>query len=261
MPPISHRRLSRRAFLATSASGAVFAACGGATTAAVAPTPASAPSARYALPGLRYPFDALEPHIDAKTMEIHWDRHHRAYVNGLNSAIEAAPELATRPLEALLADLSSVPENVREAVRNHGGGHYNHAIFWDTIGPDGGGLPTGRLLDDLVSAFGSFEAFRDDFHAAAMSVFGSGWAWLCTRPDGTLALHTTPNQDTPLADGLHPLLGVDVWEHAYYLHYQNERGRYVDHFFEVVDWNAVALRREGAASAALSDGRATARVR
>ncbi|TVR01230.1 MAG: superoxide dismutase [Deltaproteobacteria bacterium] len=258
---LTPRGRSRRTFLAASGSAglALAAGCGGAPrpeVSTVSHADHSVVPDAYTLPELRYAFDALEPHIDALTMEIHWGRHHQAYVNGLNAALDEEPSLRERPLELMLADLDAVPESVRTAVRNHGGGHYNHTLFWDTIGPDGGGTPDGPLASAIDDAFGSFDDFRERFRDTALGVFGSGWAWLCQNEDGTLVLHDTPNQDTPLADRLHPLLGIDVWEHAYYLAFRNERGRYIDHFFEVVEWDAVRARMRG-----LTDEAETARAR
>ncbi|MHC5052415.1 MAG: superoxide dismutase, partial [Planctomycetota bacterium] len=180
----------------------------------------------HELPPLPYAHDALEPHIDTRTMEIHHGKHHQAYVNNLNKALEAHPELAARPVEDLLADLRSVPDGVRLAVRNNGGGHANHSLFWTSMGPGKGGTPTGVLADAISSTFGSFEAFQERFAAAAASRFGSGWAWLVNN-GGALDVLSTPNQDSPLLEGKTPLLGLDVWEHAYYLKYQNRRPDYV----------------------------------
>ncbi|MHC4971462.1 MAG: superoxide dismutase [Planctomycetota bacterium] len=195
----------------------------------------------HELPPLPYAHDALEPHIDTRTMEIHHGKHHQAYVNNLNKALEAHPELAARPVEDLLADLRSVPDGVRLAVRNNGGGHANHSLFWTSMGPGKGGTPTGVLADAISSTFGSFEAFQERFAAAAASRFGSGWAWLVNN-GGALDVLSTPNQDSPLLEGKTPLLGLDVWEHAYYLKYQNRRPDYVTAWWNVVDWDAVAAR-------------------
>lgn len=192
----------------------------------------------YALPDLPYANDALEPHFDAKTMEIHHDKHHNAYVSKLNAALEGHDDLAAHSIEDLMRNLSSVPEAIRTAVRNNGGGHANHSLFWTTIGPNGGGDPTGELADAINSTFGSFDAFKEEFANAAATRFGSGWAWLCVA-DGKLHVESTPNQDTPLSEGHTPILGLDVWEHAYYLHYQNRRPDYISAFWNVVDWNAV----------------------
>jgi Fe-Mn family superoxide dismutase len=197
----------------------------------------------YTLPPLPYAPDALEPHIDARTMEIHHDKHHAAYVNNLNAALEKAPGQADRPLDELLADLTSVPEAVRTAVRNNGGGHWNHSQFWRWMGPSAGGEPGGALGDAIRSSFGDFAKFREQFKAAAAGRFGSGWAWL-VRKDGGLAITSTPNQDNPIMDGVRPadvLLGLDVWEHAYYLKYQNRRPDYIDAWWNVVNWGNVKM--------------------
>jgi Fe-Mn family superoxide dismutase len=221
---------------------------GGASVAAVhAQQPAAAPAATaggpFSLPPLPYPVDALEPAIDARTMEIHHDRHHAAYVAGLNKAIADEPSLAGRSLEELLRKLDSVPEKVRAAVRNHGGGHANHALFWELLRKNNGVGPKGELARALDQACGSFAGFQEQFTKAALSVFGSGWAWL-TLDAGKLRIETTPNQDSPLTQGRPPLLGLDVWEHAYYLKYQNRRADYVAAFYTVINWDAVAARHQ-----------------
>lgn len=201
----------------------------------------AAPSVQpFTLPPLPYAVDALEPHIDARTMEIHHDRHHGGYVANLNKAIEAEPSLRGRALEDMLRNLASVPESVRTAVRNNGGGHFNHSLFWQMMSPKGG-KPGGELLRALETAFGGLDAFRQQFTSAALGVFGSGWAWLVWHA-GRLRIQTTPNQDTPLADGAYPILGVDVWEHAYYLKYQNRRADYLAAWWNVVHWDFVAER-------------------
>ncbi|WP_310550646.1 superoxide dismutase [Paenibacillus glufosinatiresistens] len=199
----------------------------------------------FELPALPYANDALEPHIDAQTMEIHHDRHHNTYVTNLNAALEKAPELAGKGLEELLADINSVPEAIRTAVRNNGGGHANHSLFWETIGPNGGGAPTGALAEAIDKELGGFYKFKEDFAAAATTRFGSGWAWLTVK-DGKLAVTSTPNQDSPIMDGATPLLGLDVWEHAYYLKYQNKRPDYIKAFWNVVNWEAVGKRYDSA---------------
>jgi len=193
----------------------------------------------YQLPDLAYAFDALEPHIDAKTMEIHHGKHHQAYVNNLNAAIEKAPELAGKSLDDLMRGINSVPEAVRTAVRNNGGGHWNHSQFWGWMSKSGGGEPTGKLADAIKSAFGDFTKFKEQFAAAGVGRFGSGWAWL-VNDGGKLSITSTPNQDNPLMEGKKAILGLDVWEHAYYLKYQNRRPDYVAAWWNVVDWNAVA---------------------
>jgi superoxide dismutase, Fe-Mn family len=195
----------------------------------------------FTLPPLPYANDALEPHIDAKTMEIHHTKHHQAYVNNLNAAIEKAPELAKKSLDDLMRGINSVPEAVRTAVRNNGGGHWNHSLFWQLMGPGKGGEPTGKLADAIKGAFGDFAKFKEQFAAAGVGRFGSGWAWLITD-GGKLSITSTPNQDNPLMDGKQAILGLDVWEHAYYLKYQNRRPDYISAWWNVVDWEAVAGR-------------------
>jgi Fe-Mn family superoxide dismutase len=195
----------------------------------------------FTLPALPYANDALEPHIDAATMGIHHGKHHNAYVTNLNAAIEKAPELASWSLEQLNHKINEVPESVRTAVRNNGGGHWNHSFFWTIMAPNAGGTPTGAIAEQITASFGSFDAFKEKFAAAAMSRFGSGWAWL-VRSGSTLTITSTPNQDNPLMDGVAAsdiLLGLDVWEHAYYLHYQNRRADYIQSFFNVVNWGGV----------------------
>ncbi len=193
----------------------------------------------YTVPSLPYAFDALEPYIDAKTMEIHHDKHHAAYVTNLNKALEGQPGLEKLSVEALLAQLSSVPENIRTAVRNNGGGHLNHSLFWTLMKKGGGGEPSGDLGNDIKSAFGSFADFKTKFSQAAMGRFGSGWAWLVLR-NGKLAIESTANQDNPLLDGGKAFFGLDVWEHAYYLKYQNRRVEYVEAWWSVVNWAQAA---------------------
>ena len=195
----------------------------------------------YELPELPYPHDALEPHIDARTMEIHHGKHHAAYIANVNGALEDHPDLAGKSVEDLIADLAGVPEAIRGAVRNNGGGHANHSLFWTVMSPGGGGEPTGDLADAINAACGSFAGFKEQFHNAGMTRFGSGWAWL-SLDSGNLIVESTPNQDTPLMEGRTPILGCDVWEHAYYLNYQNLRGDYINGFFNVIDWDAVASR-------------------
>ncbi len=198
----------------------------------------------YELPKLAYAYDALEPYIDARTMEIHHTKHHQAYITNLNGALEKYPELAGKPLEALLGDLNAVPEDIRGVVRNHGGGTWNHSMFWEIMAPKSGGAPKGALATAIDAAFGSFDAFKTEFEKAANTRFGSGWAWLVKKGSG-LAVLSTANQDNPLSDGLAPILGLDVWEHAYYLHYQNRRPEYVSNWWNVVNWDAVAARFGG----------------
>jgi Fe-Mn family superoxide dismutase len=199
----------------------------------------------HTLPPLPYPTNALEPHIDAQTMEIHHGKHHNAYVTNLNAALEKAPELADKSLDDLLRNLNSVPEAVRTAVRNNAGGHWNHSQFWKTMGPNGGGGPTGKLADAISAAFGDFEKFKEAFNAAGVGRFGSGWVWLVNE-GGKLAITSTPNQDNPLMDGkAPPILGNDVWEHAYYLKYQNRRPDYLKAWWNTVNWEEVGKRFQG----------------
>jgi len=198
--------------------------------------------AEYTVPPLPYDFGALEPHIDAKTMEIHHDKHHAAYVNNLNAALKDHPDLQGKPIEELIANLNAVPEAIRTAVRNNGGGHANHSFFWQIIGPGGGGEPKGELAKAITDQLGGFPAFKEAFAKAAATRFGSGWAWLTCSKDGKLAVTSTANQDSPLMEGQTPILGIDVWEHAYYLKYQNRRPDYVSAFWNVVNWDEVGRR-------------------
>ncbi|UZD72754.1 superoxide dismutase SodA [Bacillus siamensis] len=192
----------------------------------------------YKLPELPYAYDALEPHIDKETMTIHHTKHHNTYVTNLNKAIEGSA-LAEKSVEELVADLNAVPEDIRTAVRNNGGGHANHSLFWTLLSPNGGGEPTGELAEEIKSTFGSFDQFKEKFAAAAAGRFGSGWAWLVVN-NGKLEITSTPNQDSPLSEGKMPILGLDVWEHAYYLNYQNRRPDYISAFWNVVNWDEVA---------------------
>jgi Fe-Mn family superoxide dismutase len=203
----------------------------------------------YQLPDLPYSFGALEPHIDARTMEIHHDKHHGGYVSKVNAAIEGESDLSSMSIEELCAAIENVPEDIRTAVRNNGGGHYNHSLFWTIMGPNGGGEPTGELADAIRGEFGSIDEFKSKFANAAATRFGSGWAWLGVKKDGKLCVCSTPNQDNPLMKGIvdclcTPILGLDVWEHAYYLNYQNRRPDYIKAWWNVVDWSAVAERYE-----------------
>jgi Fe-Mn family superoxide dismutase len=198
----------------------------------------------FTLPKLPYAFDALEPSIDAKTMEIHHGKHHQAYVNNLNGALEGKPDFASKSIEELISNLSAAPENIRTAVRNNGGGHANHSLFWNILAPKAGGKPTGELAKAIDKDFGGFDAFKEKFETAAKNRFGSGWAWLCVS-NGKLTVGSTPNQDNPLMDlaefkGI-PVLGLDVWEHAYYLKYQNRRPEYITAFWNVVNWKAAEV--------------------
>ena len=195
----------------------------------------------YSLPALPYPASALEPHIDARTMEIHHTKHHQAYINNVNTALEAQPALAAKPVEELIRKLADVPEAIRTTVRNNGGGHANHSLFWTIMGPHAGGEPSGTLGDAVKSTFGSFASFKEQFTKAAMGRFGSGWAWLSVDK-GKLIIESTANQDSPISEGRTPILGIDVWEHAYYLHYQNRRPDYVNAFYNVINWAEVAKR-------------------
>ena len=199
----------------------------------------------FELPALPYAFDALEPYIDARTMEIHHGKHHQAYVNNLNAALEKHPELQGKSIEQLVRDPASLPDDVQTAIRNNGGGHYNHSIFWTVMSPNGGGEPTGALAQAIKDAFGDFTTFRDKFSQAAATRFGSGWAWLGLK-GGKLGVISMPNQDAPLMEGLAPILGLDVWEHAYYLKYQNRRPEYISNWWNVVNWDEVARRYEEA---------------
>lgn len=193
----------------------------------------------YKLPELPYAYDALEPHIDKETMNIHHTKHHNTYVTKLNEAVAGKQDLESKSVEELVANLDAVPENIRTAVRNNGGGHANHSLFWKLLSPNGGGAPTGELAEAINSKFGSFDQFKEDFAAAAAGRFGSGWAWLVVN-NGELEITSTPNQDSPLSEGKTPVLGLDVWEHAYYLNYQNRRPDYIKAFWNVVNWDEVA---------------------
>ncbi len=199
----------------------------------------------YELPPLPYPTDALEPHIDAKTMEIHHGKHHQTYVTNLNNALKDHPELAKKSICELIGDLASVPENIRTAVRNNGGGHANHSMFWMIMSPNGGGTPGGKLMQGIDAAFGGFEAFKEKFNASGAARFGSGWVWLIEK-NGKLEIVSTPNQDNPLMDGIMPIMGCDVWEHAYYLHYQNRRPDYLKAWWNVVNWPEIEKHYEKA---------------
>jgi Fe-Mn family superoxide dismutase len=200
----------------------------------------------FTLPALPYAHDALEPHIDTATMEIHHGKHHNAYVTNLNKALESAPELAGKTLEELLANnLAIVPDAIKAAVRNNGGGHYNHSLFWTILGPGAGGTPVGKLAEAIDATFGSFDAFKEKFNAAATTRFGSGWAWLVKTADGKLEVTSTANQDNPFMEGKHPIIGLDVWEHAYYLKYQNRRPDYISAWWNVVNWVEADTRYNG----------------
>lgn len=195
----------------------------------------------YKLPELPYAYDALEPHIDKETMNIHHTKHHNTYITNLNNAIEGHADLADKSIEELISNMDAIPEDIRTAVRNNGGGHANHSLFWEVLSPNGGGEPTGALADAINAKFGNFENFKDEFAKAGATRFGSGWAWLVSN-NGEIEVMSTPNQDSPLMEGKTPLLGLDVWEHAYYLNYQNRRPDYISAFWNVVNWDEVAKR-------------------
>lgn len=199
----------------------------------------------FQLPELGYPYDALEPYIDARTMEIHHTKHHQGYVNNTNAALEKYSDLQSKSVEQLLSDLAALPDDVRTALRNNAGGHANHSLFWGVMAPDAGGEPSGALADAIRAAFEDFASFKDVFSKAAATRFGSGWAWLVVDGSGGLQVLSTANQDSPISDGLKPILGLDVWEHAYYLKYQNRRPDYVAAWWNVVNWNEVTRRFEG----------------
>jgi Fe-Mn family superoxide dismutase len=244
MKPIDRRTALKSlglgaAVLASGAGVSLVSANGTNGTAGAQPAPTG--SGPFTLPSLPYAVDALEPSIDRQTMEIHHGRHHLAYVTNLNKAVAGHPDLTAKSIEEILAAMNSVPEDIRTAVRNNGGGHANHTLFWDIMGPGKGGAPSGRLADALNGAFGSFEKFKEQLSAAATGRFGSGWAWL-VESGGKLEVYSTANQDSPIMEGKKPLLGLDVWEHAYYLKYQNKRADYVNAWWNVVDWNKVAAR-------------------
>ncbi len=220
----------------------ISAIAAGAATAGFAQV--SAPTGPFTLPPLPYPVDALEPHIDARTMEIHHDRHHAAYVNNLNNALASQPALAGKPIEELMRSLDRLPESIRTAVRNNGGGHINHDLFWKILAKSGGGDPKGELAKAIDARFGSFASFKDQFTKAALTVFGSGWAWLGLDEQNRLHIHSTANQDNPWMAGHTPLFGLDVWEHAYYLKYQNRRADYIAAWWNVVNWDFIADRHK-----------------
>ena len=193
----------------------------------------------FELPKLQYSYDALDPYIDAKTMEIHHSKHHQTYITNLNKALESYPELFEKSLEDLLANLDQIPESIRVAVRNGGGGHYNHTLFWQIIGPKSDSKPSENMNSLITDSFESFDNFKSEFNEKATKQFGSGWGWLCQDKSGKLVTLSTPNQDTPISSGLNPVLGIDVWEHAYYLNYQNKRPDYINAFWEIINWEAV----------------------
>lgn len=234
--------MTRRTLIKSLGAGAALAGLGlsprQAKAAVAATTGAKQP---FTLPPLGYAFDALEPAIDKLTMQIHHGRHHQAYINNANAALSGYPDLQNRTAEELLLNLDDVPGEIRTAVRNNVGGHHNHSLFWTVIGPNAGGEPSGQLAKAIARDLGSFAAFQEKFADAAAKRFGSGWAWLSVK-DGRLQVHSTANQDSPLSEGWTPILGIDVWEHAYYLHYQNRRAAYVNAFWSIVNWDNVAHR-------------------
>ncbi len=239
-----NRREALRSLALSTAALASGAAGVPSARAAVSPAALDTPQPNggFVLPTLGYALDALEPHIDAQTMAIHHGKHHQAYVDNLNKALATAPAWASRSLEDILRNLDQVPESIRTAVRNNGGGHANHALFWRCLSPRGGQPPSGPLATAITSTFGSFDGLKEKLAGAGKAVFGSGWAWLALDGEKKLVVESTPNQDTPLMQGRPPLLGIDVWEHAYYLKYQNKRADYLTAIFNVVDWNFVAAR-------------------
>ncbi len=236
--------VTRREALSTLGASALALAAAGPGLDAAALDQAQAAAGPYTLAPLPYGFDALEPHIDALTMQIHHGRHHQAYVNNLNTALAGAGEAGKAPLDDMLKNLAALPEAVRAAVRNNGGGHVNHVQFWSVLAPGAGGAPTGAIADAITGAFGTFDAFKDQFSKAAMGRFGSGWAWL-SDDKGKLVIHSTANQDTPSMEGKRAIFGLDVWEHAYYLKYQNRRADYVGAFWNVINWAEINKRLKG----------------
>lgn len=236
--------MTRRKALKTTAMAVTVCAVGSVLPNAQSQTTSAspaAPSGPFTLPPLPYPYDAMEPHIDAQTMQIHHDKHHAAYVANLNKAVADFPELGKKSVEDLIGDLEFIPEKIRMAVRNQGGGHFNHSLFWQMLKKGGGSAPSAGLAKAIDKNFGSFGAFKDRFTEAGTKVFGSGWAWLVVD-GGNLKIETSPNQDSPLSHGRQPLLGLDVWEHAYYLKYQNRRPEYIGAFWNVINWDFVAER-------------------
>ena len=241
-PPAGVTAVTRRQALKTLGAGAALLGLGAVTAASSRAVETAAPAPQpFMLPKLPYAYDALEPHIDARTMEIHHTKHHQAYITNANKALAGNAELQALSGEALLAQLERVPEPLRTTLRNNVGGHVNHSFFWETLSPSGGGSPEGALAAAIATAFGSFDGFKTQFADAAFKRFGSGWAWL-VADGGKLAIRSTANQDSPLTDGARPILGLDVWEHAYYLHYQNRRADYVAAFWNVADWRVAARR-------------------
>ena len=247
--------MDRRGFLTSAAllAGASALSTGCASSSSLVMPSLAIPAAEngvYSVPQLQYSYDSLEPFIDTATMKLHHDTHHAAYVKNLNGALTTHPELAKTRLEVLLADLTLVPEDVRDVVKNHGGGHFNHSLFWSSMNRKGKSAPEGQLASAVASTFGSFDTFKTKFQEAGMKRFGSGWVWLVKNPSGAISIISTANQDTPLAEGLQPLLGNDVWEHAYYLKYQSKRAEYLSAWWSVVDWAVVEKRFAGSSTIA-----------
>lgn len=231
-------------FLFGSTTGAAF--FGSFPRLTIAQGEASGSNRPFELPPLPYDYDALEPYIDAETMRFHHDKHHASYTKNLNEAVNQYPELATKNAEDLLRDLDRIPEDIRTTVRNNGGGYVNHKMFWEIMSPDGGGEPTGAIAEAITSTFGSFDAFKEEFNTAGATQFGSGWAWLVLDSNGELKVMSMPNQDSPLMEGMYPIMGNDVWEHAYYLTYRNQRGEYLKQWWNVVNWEEINRRYEQA---------------
>ncbi len=238
---MTRREALKTTALATAACATMLPSANAQPAAPAMAAPA-APPGPFTLPALPYPYDALEPHIDKLTMQIHHDKHHQAYVNNLNAAVAGHMDLQGKSVAELLRNLSALPEDIRVKVQNNGGGHYNHSLFWQMMKPGGGGEPTGALAAAINTRFANFDGFKTQLKAAAAGRFGSGWAWLVAGPDKQLAIESTANQDSPISAGKTPLLGIDVWEHAYYLKYQNKRPDYIDAWFNVVNWEFVAGR-------------------
>lgn len=241
--------IARRNFLYLLCAGTTGTFFGAQTKSSLAaPATTAATTDVFKLPALTYDYNALEPHIDAATMKFHHDKHHAAYVKNLNAAIAKYPQLKNQTIEQLLTSLNKLPKDIQATVRNNGGGHFNHSMFWQIMGPKGGGAPTGAIGREIASQFGTFEAFKTQFNEAGTKLFGSGWVWL-VREKGKLKIITTANQDSPISQGLYPIMGNDVWEHAYYLKYQNRRPDYLSAWWNTIDWNAVNLRFDRALKA------------
>ena len=239
------RKMTRREALRTAAAvgaGLFVAGSSDVSPVALAQAPPPAPTGPFTLPRLGYAFDALAPHIDARTMEIHHDRHHQAYVTGLNLAVQGNAALSAMTIDQLMRNLAQVPDALRTRIQNNGGGHYNHSMFWEIMGPNAGGSPTGNLAEAINSSFTNFDTFKTQFKTACLGRFGSGWGWLVKNAQGRLEIVSSANQDCPLMQGHVPIFGLDVWEHAYYLNYQNRRNDYIDAWWNVVKWPVVAQR-------------------